>query len=283
MPLFRFFWACNKFVKGNWDGNELSSWHELEVRVWQPLQTSPTWPRNTFCRVLIWINRFKITTNTWQWGRVFMKLLQKSFYLVVLSSTHIWAQIPLNASVCLLNPLLWKYMLLCGLCVDKRIVLKRGREGRRNLASTPIFQLSSIEWSTKANENWFSSYEIFSKSKQKIFRPIFSPEKSWCVHERLRGEFSSRLIDLIHTHRREAVKGEKTFGCLLKFWNVCFIIESIFRWKWSSLFWTSVLKLFGMTTERRKCGGVHYSWSKLIRLNLCLLRSYVATWRIVLF
>ena len=106
-----------------------------------------------------------------------------NFYLVILPSTHIEARIPLNTSLCLLNPLLWKYMLLWAMCVQR----DHCRVGLRRRNSWPMLLSSNYPRSNEAQKQmktWFSSCEIFSKSKQK-FSTRFALGKFWCGCERL--------------------------------------------------------------------------------------------------
>lgn len=113
--------------------------------------TSPKWPRNTFSR-----NSF---------GLIASKLLQTlrtlfekhNFFISFFARRPTFSFNPFKL-LCLpfKSSFIDENTCFCGLCVYKRIVFKGDAEESEGfLASNSIFQLCSIEWSTKANENWF--------------------------------------------------------------------------------------------------------------------------------
>lgn len=139
----------------------------VEQRGTKAKQTSPTWPQNTFSRVSFGLIASKLLRTVGIWETIFMKLLHKSFYLVVLSSTHIQALNPFKC-FCLpsKSPFMKIHVSLWVMCVQKDRFKKEAKEGKGNFGQHLYLPIILDRMKHKSKWNWFSSCEIFSKSKQ---------------------------------------------------------------------------------------------------------------------
>ena len=203
---------------------------------------------------LIVINRFGIAFPTTTVGQVLrrdltllsMPIFRRhdciTFFILFPSSTHIQSPfkrfcLPFKSSFIDENTC------FCGFCVCKKgsllnFLLSKGgriddddydddgikrRQVRAFPASNSVLQLCSIEWSTKANENWFSSVWDFLLELARFSHPFliytlqaFARPKNGDLRKTNFLSYA-RLIDLIHKF------SNKLFVKI----SVCFIIESI--------------------------------------------------------
>lgn len=187
------------------------------------IRTQPARPRNcTIFSELIWINRFKTVSNTSP-----RQNLERNDCIRVFIS--LFSHRPtFNPFKCFCLPFKSSFIdentCFCGLCVYKRIILKRGgREGRKKISGQQILS-SNYARSNGAQKQMKTDFRRvrFSARASKIFHP-HSPLRSWkrekiwsiCCH-----------TDWFNPHTESCDRESDVCRRIL---NACIIIKSILR------------------------------------------------------